>query len=89
MSSAASGSVPAADVLPMSLPPRNHSCWTKLAAGVQGFTPRQLSLQLFFTRLKHEAMSQTAKEDAIYAFFVKYQVILTQELQQLAALHVL
>ncbi|MBI2511482.1 MAG: hypothetical protein HYV96_05850 [Opitutae bacterium] len=73
----------------MNIPDRSHPCWAKLAAGVPGFTPRQLALQLLFTRLRHEAISTAAKADALHAFFVKYEKILSAELQQLQGLHVL
>lgn len=71
----------------MTIPDRNHPCWLKLAGGVPGFTPRQLALQLLFTRLRHEAMPPAAKAEALHAFFVKYEKILSAELQQLQALH--
>lgn len=73
----------------MNIPDRSHPCWGKLAAGVPGFTPRQLALQLLFTRLGHEAIPMAAKADALHAFFVKYEKILSAELQQLQGLHVL
>jgi hypothetical protein len=73
----------------MSIPDRSHPCWSKLAAGVPGFTPRQLALQLLFTRLRQEAMAPAAKADAVHAFFVKYEKILSTELQQLQVLKVL
>lgn len=73
----------------MILPDRTHPCWSKLAAGVPGFAPRQLALQLLFTRLRQEAMPPAAKAEALHAFFVKYEKILSAEIQQLQALHLL
>ena len=73
----------------MTIPDRNHPCWARLVAGVPGFTPRQLALQLLFTRLRHENAPLAAKAEAVQAFFVKYEKILSAELQQLQTLHVL
>lgn len=72
----------------MSIPDSTHLCWQKLASNsVPGFTPKQLALQLLFTRLKNETMSVRDKADAIHAFFVKYEKILTAEMNQLRDLH--
>ena len=74
----------------MTIPSESHSCWAKLATNqVPGFQPKQLALQLFFTRLFREKLSPEEKSKAIQAFFVKYQPILTWEIQELQRLKVL
>jgi hypothetical protein len=63
--------------------PEYHPVWLKLANGqLPGFMPRQLSLQLLFTRLKHEKITATDKARMLHAFFVKYEKILSQEIAQ-------
>jgi hypothetical protein len=64
-----------------------HPIWLRLVNGqVNGFVPRQLSLQLLFTRLKHEKIPATDKARTLHAFFVKYEKILSQEIAQLSQL---
>jgi hypothetical protein len=71
----------------MEVPPEYHPVWLKLANGpVAGFAPRQLSLQLLFTRLKYEKMTPPEKARTLHVFFVKYQKILENELSQLTHL---
>ena len=71
----------------MEVPPEYHPVWLKLASGpVAGFTPRQLSLQLLFTRLKYEKMTAAEKARTLHVFFVKYEKILSNEISQLTHL---
>jgi len=71
----------------MEVPPEHHPVWLKLANGpIGGFVPRQLSLQLLFTRLNYEKMTPLEKARTLYAFFAKYEKILSNEISQLVRL---
>jgi hypothetical protein len=72
----------------MGIPDPRHTCWLRLASPqAAGFVPKKLALQLLFTRLSHETMPASAKAEAIYTFFVKYEKILSWELNELQRLH--
>lgn len=74
----------------MSIPDSSHPVWAKLANGsVPGFAPKQLALQLLFTRLGHEVLGPKEKAQAIQIFFVKYEKILSAEITQLKDLRLL
>lgn len=74
----------------MNLPGPHHPCWTRLTAPqALGFVPKQLALQLLFTRLGHESLSIPEKAQALHTFFVKYEKILSQEIEQLRALRLI
>lgn len=69
------------------IPDETHPCWQKLATHqVPNFAPKQLGLQFLFTRLSHENMSTLQKAREIHAFFVRYQRILTWEINELQRL---
>jgi hypothetical protein len=40
----------------MNIPQPTHPCWARLAAGVPGFTPKLLALQLLFTRMNQSKL---------------------------------
>ncbi|NBC35770.1 hypothetical protein GTZ99_04275 [Novosphingobium sp. FSY-8] len=71
----------------MSLPPRTATCWQRLATGgLKQLKTSNLGAQMLGQRLEMSKLSAAQKADEIYAFFVKWERGLTNEISQLAGL---
>lgn len=68
----------------MALPPSTHPCWTKLAGGgLANIKTNHLGIQLLAKRLERSSDPTPSKAAEIYAFFVKWERILNNEVAQL------
>lgn len=71
----------------MSLPPASAPCWERLAAGgIQRLKSPLLAAQLLAKRVERSPDPVSVKSKEIYAFFVKYERLLNDEIAQIAKL---
>jgi len=71
----------------MALPPKNAPCWLKLAnGGMKSLRTSNLGAQMLSQRLELSKLPAPQKAEEVYAFFVKWERGLTNEIAQLSGL---
>ena len=68
----------------MAVPPSNHPCWHKLAAGgLARLQTQHLGIQLMGKRMERANDPMDMRAAEIHAFFAKWERALTTEIAQL------
>jgi len=68
----------------VAVPPLSNPCWTRLAnGGLKRLKTNHLGTQFLVKRMERSTDTTAVKAAEIHAFFVKWERILTTELDQL------
>jgi len=71
----------------VSVPPLYNPCWARLAnGGLKRLKTNHLGTQFLIKRMERSTDSAAVKAAEIHAFFVKWERILTAELEQIASI---
>ena len=71
----------------MTLPNQSHPCWQKLASGsLSKIKTSNLGTQLLAKRLERSPEPVSVRAGEIYAFFSKWERILSNEIAQLTTI---
>lgn len=71
----------------MAIPPLNHPCWQRLAAGgLTKLRTQHLGTQLLAKRMERSTDPLPARAAELHAFFTKWERILPTEVAQLSTL---
>jgi hypothetical protein len=68
----------------MSLPPPNHTCWSRIIAGGTLLQTRQAALMLLIKKLQSSPDPLDQRIKSLHDFFVKYERVLNAEISQLS-----